>query len=137
MKKCYGCAKEKPKTDFSKNKSKPDGLQTRCKSCSSVANKRTYETLPHRRVAIAERNIATRKKHTKLVNRVKRFSGCKVCGEREPVVLDFHHLDPKSKDREVPHLIGYSIERLRQEIRKCVVLCANCHRKVHAGLLLV
>ena len=61
--------------------------------------------------------------------------GCVLCGEKEPVSLDFHHLDPKAKDGAVAR--QPSIARVLAEIAKCVVLCANCHRKVHAGLLTV
>ena len=60
---------------------------------------------------------------------------CVLCGEKEPVSLDFHHLDPKAKDGAVAR--QPSIARVLAEIAKCVVLCANCHRKVHAGLLTV
>lgn len=52
-----------------------------------------------------------------------------------PVALDFHHLDPTEKDKNVGDLMSFSTQKLKEEIRKCVVLCANCHRMVHAGLL--
>lgn len=74
-------------------------------------------------------------KSRKLLQRYKSFCGCKVCGEKEPVVLDLHHLDPSSKELEVSKTVNYSRERLKKEVRKCVVLCSNCHRKVHAGIL--
>ena len=57
--------------------------------------------------------------------------GCVVCGEKDVCCLDFHHLYNKSFNlasaREV------STERIKEEIKKCIVLCANCHRKLHAG----
>ena len=61
--------------------------------------------------------------------------GCPFCGEKEPVALDFHHRDPDVKDGSVRRQT--SLKRVQAEAAKCVVLCANCHRKVHAGLLQV
>jgi len=62
--------------------------------------------------------------------------GCAVCGERDPRVLEFDHIDPATKTTTIAQLIsrGYSwaSEQLRQEIRKCRILCANCHR-VHTA----
>ena len=58
--------------------------------------------------------------------------GCETCGERDPRVLEFDHRAPKNKTESIATLLsqGYSWanERLRKEIRKCRVLCANCHR---------
>ena len=64
-----------------------------------------------------------------------RSVGCLVCGENDPVVLDFHHRGNVKKDDHVMRMAGrrISIERVRAELGKCVVLCANCHRRVHAG----
>lgn len=62
---------------------------------------------------------------------------CLICGENEPVCLDFHHKNPDEKDFSIGARMssGVSIERMIQEIEKCVVLCSNCHRKIHAGLI--
>lgn len=58
---------------------------------------------------------------------------CVECGESHPACLDFHHLDASEKDLEVPLAVrrGWSKERILKEIAKCVVLCSNCHRKIH------
>ena len=48
--------------------------------------------------------------------------------------LDFHHLDPKEKDFEISGK-SYAMDRLLKEVDKCVLLCSNCHREVHAGYL--
>jgi hypothetical protein len=67
---------------------------------------------------------------------IKAADGCLLCGEQEPDCLDFHHLDPTQKEfRIATACVGSSKERIAEEIRKCVVLCANCHRKLHAGVL--
>ncbi len=63
------------------------------------------------------------------------MKGCLLCNEKEPVALDLHHLDPEQKDMSPAEMVSFNSERFKAEIRKCVVLCANCHRKVHAGIL--
>lgn len=57
--------------------------------------------------------------------------GCMDCNEKDPIVLEFDHIDPASKEADISKLLGShkSIERLRREIAKCEVVCANCHRR--------
>ena len=58
---------------------------------------------------------------------------CTKCGESHPGTLDFHHNGSSKKDFVIAQVVnyGYSIETILKEISKCVVLCANCHRKHH------
>jgi hypothetical protein len=58
---------------------------------------------------------------------------CHRCGEGDPACLEFHHRDPDEKVRTVSELITYgnSLETVCEEIEKCDVLCANCHRREH------
>jgi hypothetical protein len=57
---------------------------------------------------------------------------CTQCGENHPATLDFHHTDPTQKDNGVYRLISSGhFKRAHEEIKKCIVLCANCHRKHH------
>ena len=58
-----------------------------------------------------------------------------ICGETEPVCLDFHHIDPNEKDFTIGKHRNKSKENLMKEIEKCVCICANCHRKIHAGII--
>lgn len=61
---------------------------------------------------------------------------CAICGyDRHPGALEFHHLDPAAKAFELS-LRGETrrIDELRTEARKCVLLCANCHAEVEAGV---
>jgi hypothetical protein len=55
------------------------------------------------------------------------------CGESAVCCLDFHHIGKKSDTISRMLSNTYSWERLEAELRKCCVLCANCHRKHHAG----
>ena len=56
---------------------------------------------------------------------------CMDCGvEYPPYVMDFDHRDPKDKDFTISaNVRSKSLETLRQEIAKCDVVCANCHRE--------
>jgi hypothetical protein len=59
---------------------------------------------------------------------------CEKCGESHPACLDFHHRDPSTKELTVARALLISKKRVLEEIEKCDVLCANCHRKVHYDL---
>jgi hypothetical protein len=56
---------------------------------------------------------------------------CSRCPESDPVCLDFHHQDGKEMAVTNAMKAGWSWKRLMSEIAKCIVLCANCHRKEH------
>jgi len=57
---------------------------------------------------------------------------CTQCGESHPATLDFHHIIRDPSNRKVHRLIANgTITKAKEEIKKCVVLCANCHRKHH------
>lgn len=52
----------------------------------------------------------------------------------DPVCYDFHHTDPKEKELTIGENMLLGKERLFKEIKKCVLLCANCHRLTHKEL---
>lgn len=58
---------------------------------------------------------------------------CADCGEKDTCCLDYHHIDPNTKELTIcgMALAGYKKERILAEIAKCIVLCANCHRRRH------
>jgi 5-methylcytosine-specific restriction endonuclease McrA len=68
------------------------------------------------------------------LRRYKQRSGCRLCGENSsPDVLDFHHINPNSKTMNVTNMVrSAGILAMLDEIEKCVVLCSNCHRRMHA-----
>ncbi len=65
--------------------------------------------------------------------RYKKKLECSICSESHPAIIDFHHKKGKEKENEVSILVsnGYSIDKIKTEIKKCQVLCSNCHRKIH------
>ena len=57
---------------------------------------------------------------------------CDLCEEDHPKCLEFHHIDPSTKRGNISDLIAdCSFDLVMDEISKCRVLCANCHRKEH------
>ncbi len=59
---------------------------------------------------------------------------CYNCGYDKYIgALEFHHRDPKEKDFVVAGS-GKKWASIQEEIEKCILLCANCHREEHANL---
>jgi hypothetical protein len=65
----------------------------------------------------------------------KAHYGCAHCPEHDPSCLDFHHRDPDSKVMAVSQVnFRAPVRAILEEIVKCTILCANCHRKLHSEL---
>jgi hypothetical protein len=71
-------------------------------------------------------------RRTAIINKFKE-GGCQICGEKDIRCLDFHHIIADDKEGAVAHMRSAPIDNLESEIKKCIVLCANCHRKIHSG----
>ena len=58
---------------------------------------------------------------------------CSRCPENHSATLEFHHRIKKEKESDIAQMLGegFSIARILSEIKKCDVVCANCHRKIH------
>lgn len=134
MKTCTRCKCEKDKAAFSRNGRKADGLQAWCKSCMKVVNASHYQR--GYRAVQNQHNAKNRRRYfeafLELVGEDLR-QGCVRCDEVDPACLDFHHLDPSQKGGAVKEFVrrGASRERVMAEVAKCVILCSNCHRKLH------
>jgi transposase len=81
--------------------------------------------------------VSERRRQVKALLVAEAGGACMTCGfDSYAGALQFHHRDPASKSFEVSRQgVTRSLARLRQEARKCVLLCANCHAMVEAGLL--
>jgi len=132
MKKCTNCKEEKSEEHFAwKNKAK--GLrQNKCKICYSAYNRTYYHSgEKHKQKARVRANI---EKTAQKYRAWKDLQSCNECDESAAECLDLHHLDPTKKDFSLSGSYQmYTWERIQKELHKCVVLCANCHRKVHTG----
>lgn len=91
-------------------------------------HKRSREALDAKNRARKLRSIKIKQE----IDKIKSEKGCHKCDENDPVCLDFHH---KNEDKEFN--IGNALNgrkalnKVRKEIQKCIILCANCHRKLH------
>lgn len=57
---------------------------------------------------------------------------CERCGcTGDPCIFDFHHVDPDQKEAQWTEMRQWSLSRILDEVSKCELLCANCHRLVH------
>lgn len=88
-------------------------------SCKSCANK--YRT---------EKFVDTKLKLVEM-----KGGKCKCCGfDKHYSALDFHHLDPSQKEFNLS-VTNNGWNKLLKEVDKCVLLCSNCHRMIHAGVI--
>ncbi len=108
------------------------GYQAWCKECNKKAVLKHIRTHEGRNYAVRK---ARRESLRQRAAEWKREKGCACCPENEPVCLELHHLDPTDKEAQPSDLIEVSWERFMEEAKKCVVLCSNCHKKLHAGLI--
>ena len=61
---------------------------------------------------------------------------CQLCGyNRDIHALEFHHIDPNQKDFSFNKAESTSWEVTQEELKKCILVCANCHREIHSGLV--
>lgn len=117
---CTGCKEIKPLTDF-------------------------YPVIKHgKKVPWSYCRLCSRKQGSyarselKLVAVEYKGGKCSNCGYFRCVnALDFHHVDPSSKEHEINILIKNRVQfdSLKKELDKCVLLCSNCHREHHAGFV--
>jgi hypothetical protein len=131
MKVCYTCKGEKDKTEFNKNCSRSDGLQSICKECDRSRSKALYYENNYKIKMLERRKVRRQEKRLFIINYLKEHP-CIDCGETDPLVLDFDHINPKEKFKSISSMISnqeMSWELIKTEINKCEIRCANCHRR--------
>lgn len=74
--------------------------------------------------------VKKRKRRARWLRWYKEKKGCSICGyNKSGYALDFNHLDPSQKKFNASgRMLNYSLKRIFNEIRKCNIMCANCHR---------
>ena len=111
------------------------GMQRKCLICgkdftpkTASANQRLccYDCMPEGKQLI----------RSEFLNLIREMRGgkCERCGYDNYLGgLDFHHTDPDKKDFTIGNR-DFKLKDCIEESKKCVLLCANCHRELHAGL---
>jgi len=130
-KRCSVCKDDVPVASFNKRSSSKDGLQTICKACSRERSRAYYKANRATHYKITKAATARyRDRNRLLVAEHLRANPCVDCGECDPVVLEFDHITGV-KYTEISRLVNYpaGLAKLITEIKKCVVRCANCHRR--------
>lgn len=111
---CSKCGKEKLITEFAFRDKARGTRRAECKQCISERQKKKY------------------REQKEEVNEYKKQCSCAKCGETRFYTLDFHHINPDNKIDTVARLSTHSSKKAAwEEIKKCICLCANCHREFH------
>lgn len=144
MKICRVCKIQKTIENFNKSRKKKDGtyhMHTICKKCHSdyikqhyKNNKKAHQKYLQTSIEYGKNLIKTYKDYT---NKLKTEIGCLFCKENHYACLDFHHIKKNEKISDISTMIynHVSFEKLKIELLKCVVVCSNCHRKIHMKIL--
>jgi hypothetical protein len=81
---------------------------------------------------VIEGTRKNREKHKKKWREFKASLSCEKCGFSHPAALDFHHKNSSEKENDVSLFINQGMyKRAYEEVKKCIALCANCHRIHH------
>lgn len=127
---CNKCKKEKSLDNFSfKNQKK--GLRKKiCKECHAIYRKQHY--LQNKEKYLAKAHKWNKKQKEILANylfKVLSQAECVDCKEKDVIVLDFDHTNNKKFGIAEMYRNSYSLSAVEEEIKKCVIRCANCHRR--------
>lgn len=128
---CTRCGVSRLLSQFDVRKKSRDGRQVYCRECKAqYFQKNRTRLIPKIRAA----NKIAREKVAAYIDRYRDEHPCERCGESDSSALDFHHHDgAKEFGIGQANARGMSLRRVIEEIAKCRVLCASCHRKFHAG----
>lgn len=136
---CKECKQELPIEMFQKRgKNKKSGLwmyDSRCRICHKPHKKQNWIPSENEHT---NKLFGKRKQYQQLIVDVK--ERCVVCGyDKCKNALDFHHKDSTTKVAGISKMITGSsevdLEAIINEIEKCVIVCSNCHREHHSGIL--
>lgn len=128
QKKCTRCKKIKLLVEFQKRALAKDGCASMCKPCKRAYDNAHYQAHPDRKKYIAQNRKAARQKAVAFIRQYLLSHPCVDCGETDITVLEFDHVRGK-KRAAIATLKQSSQAAVEKEIKKCVVRCANCHRK--------
>ena len=126
---CSRCGKFKSAAEFAWHHKERGQRRKCCRACQSRYSRQHYEKHKERYVAraVRRRKALTAQRVAYLVA-LFHANPCADCGESDPLVLEFDHLADK-KFNIAKGITAHSWQALVDEIAKCEVVCANCHRR--------
>lgn len=88
-----------------------------------------------KKVIKIKRDISSEKIKDLVLSRKK--YGCSICGYSKCMAaLEFHHINPSEKSFAISKAhSGYSLDEILKELEKCILVCSNCHKEIHAGII--
>lgn len=127
MKTCYQCKQEKNPEAFATRQGK---TLSYCIECYESA----YGPLSEKRINDTARARIARKRQAKkcqeFIRGLLETTPCMDCGITDMIVLQFDHRNPEEKEKGISCLLAEGrMTRLRSEVQKCDIVCANCHIK--------
>lgn len=129
---CLTCSPYKKHNTKDLTKPPRKGIRMTCESCGRVF---VYVSSKGHRVGKCN-SCCQRERAKNFKKRAVELLGgkCVICGySKSMAAFVFHHVDPSTKLFGVGSTYNVSWKRFEAEARKCVLLCANCHRELHAG----
>ena len=130
MKNCNHCGLYLPDEAFNWRNRLLGIRHVTCRNCQKEYQQKWYEGHKDTHLAnVQSRKVEARQEARQFVLEYLYSHPCSKCGETDPIVLEFDHI--RGKEEEIARLItnGASIDRLEKEMRRCQVLCSNCHRR--------
>jgi hypothetical protein len=128
---CSKCKEEKPLTkDFFNTKDKlSKKFRTDCKICQGLKQSEAYQKKRELyKIATKSYRDKLREQNQNLLWQFLLQHPCVRCGENNPVVLELDHL--RDKKYNIANIIFcHSWDSICKEMKKCQVLCSNCHKK--------
>jgi hypothetical protein len=129
MRRCGRCNEEKSVEDFAWRRRARGQRDNYCRPCRAAYHREHYLANKERYIALAgQRKKALIEERTQYLVTFLREHPCVDCGEADPLVLEFDHLRDK-KFAISAGLQGRRWQDVLDEIAKCEVVCANCHRR--------
>ncbi len=128
MKICSACSLEKAVSEFNR---KGSALQSKCKACQRAYHRLYYQRNRSCFIAKNRRNKNRQRKRLRIILLDIKRRPCQDCGGTfHPWVMELDHREGTIKEAAVADLVskGCTDARLLEEIGKCDVVCANCHR---------
>lgn len=131
MKICSKCKCDKDLDQYAWRSKDKNQLHGQCNDCRKATAKKSYELNREKVVkAVGKRN----QDYKEAALRWKSNLSCVICSEDYIKCVEFHHLDQSTKENDISGMISkYPLETILIEAAKCIVVCSNCHRKIHGG----